>query len=321
MEVAEAAGMPKSRCWSPLFVTLLLVVVPTIARAQTVGPITPTAPVVTPVPVEGSQPRFAETERTLWNSPGGAWLNITRLVTLSQRWQFATHWAVVGTAGNRLLWYRAETQETNLWKLDDDGRYLSFVSLTAPGPGYVPRSITLGNVFVGACYDRDDSQRYYVLWTDPAGGVVLQYMYGDGSATTTYPVTMSNITAPTTVIGAAATWGTKIMLVQVSPPGAASRIELRYLEWNTAQASYQASTVTYQRDVPAGYVPVSVNARYTAASGWVDQVYFRTATGSGALWDIAWQPSPRAFLGERIIQPPASGWSAKGHAVNPSICP
>lgn len=317
MSVAAGPDMstqPTSRRATSLWLVLAL--------ALTLGPGSSSAsltPIDTPLP---SGPMLRETERTLWSASGSALLRIARVLgPVDRAWTFASHWAVVGTAGNRLLWYRADTAETNLWKLDDGGNYLSHVSLPAPEPGFAPVSITLRPTYLGACWVRDDSQRYAVLWANAAGAMYLELMNGDGRAKTTYAVAPMTTSAPTRPVAAGASLGGLILLTYVTPPGQAARIELRYLEWNDARAQYIADTITFTAALPQPLLPVSVNAGSSATAGWLDQVFFRTVSGDGLLWEIGWGGSQRPLLGERTYPRPASGWLARGHTINPSVCP
>ena len=304
-----------SHRWSTALVALVMLCTPALARAElSSGPTIPQPP-----------PTFAERERVLWSAPGGAWLQLVSLAITNRTWSFASHWSVVGTAGNRLLWHRADVGETNLWKLDDAGNYVSHVSLPQPAPGFTPRSLTLGNPFVGACFDRGESQRYYVLWTDGVRGMILQYMHADGSAVTSHTVAPFVATEPTAVIAAAASLGTLMLLTHVTPINQPARYELRYLEWSTAQARYVATTVAFTAPLPAGHTPVSLNAASTSTDGWIDQVLLRAPSGAGLLRTIAWgrsSPTPGPFvLNDRSVPIPASGWAARGHIVNPARCP
>ncbi len=298
-----------------LLVPLAVLLAPAVARAQ-----------IQPPPIQPPQPIvIPETERVLWSVPGSAYLQIrTRLWTTTRQWSYSTHWSAIGVAGNRLLWQRTDTGETNLWKLDDAGNYVSHAALTTPGPAYRARSITLANTFVGSCYDRRDTQRYHVLWVDNAGARVLDLVEGSGLRNASYVVDpLAGVTQPTAVVGVYAALGGPQMLTHVTPAGQTARFEIRFLNWTGTR--FTANSVAAQYNLASGYVPVSMNARESSVDGWTDQVFTRVSVGSGSLWNIGWDRTPPStgpyWIGETFYPYPSQGWQAKAHTVNPAMCP
>lgn len=299
---------------------LVLLLASAGAHAQILNPPSPIPSPFPPRPIV-----LPETERFLWSSPGSAMLQVrNRLLTSTHSWSFTSDWAAIGAAGNRLLWQNTSNGDATLWKLDDSGAFVSFVNLSTPGGDYRAKGITLANTYVGSCYSRADSQRYYVLWVNGAGQMYLDLIEASGFRAAQYTVAApGNLTAPGQPVTVSATFGGTAVVYHVTPASGSARFEIRDLDWDGSQ--FTTNVVLSQFNLPPNYVPVGMNAAYSSVYGWMDQVLMRVSVGSGSLWSIGYDLSPPVsppyFIGEAFYPYPSQGWQAQSHVVNPSICP
>jgi hypothetical protein len=105
-------------------------------------------------------------------------------------------WWATGTAGDRLLVAREDSDDAQLWTLDSSNNFVSSVALTSPAPSFRANGLSLETTpGTSSCYHRGDSQNYWVTWDEPVSrgqstrDMAIRTIGGDGHIIQTEQVT------------------------------------------------------------------------------------------------------------------------------------
>jgi len=273
-------------------------------------------------------------DRLLWQntsrSAKGSYWGITK--TGGTAWRFSLSGASgarpVGAAGDRVLWYDASHDITELHTVDAGGK-VTAVHQIAKLVGFQPVSLSLAAPLYQNCYDRGAEQDYYVMYNGPESFAVVLV---DGAG---YVRRTSIISKPYQQLGLQAIWfgvaadGYEWAMFR----GNTTAYRFR-ADWSPAQGNYIVALGTLRTSSLSGFQPVGMTARplpkrvlsvaWGNASSWNDYVlYTNNGQARVALFNQSGRPITSTLFGNtaNVVWSFAnSSYAATAYAYVPPVC-